>query len=405
MKGASMPSILRQAGFTFGLLLLTAASAGAQRIKLPFKLAELETRATADSNDAAAHYNVALGYWSEKRYDDSERSLKLAIAIEPRFAPAHLALGLLPFARRSKLWSEVLRNEVPTDLQAVVQQSDREIRHAFLIDPLLDFRMLGAVTPPKLDFLTVQDYLGEAYALFFQGFTDCQEGKYEDCHGRFLALIREINGDSHPDRIPTSVLWYKGLAAAHLKKYDVAEQHFRLLISRDLDVEEERERKGELSRVPLTTNEYRYTLATIVQAAGKTDEAVALYREVLEKDIGAYMANVRLAGIYEAARDYPHAVQERLNAINANPDDPSLVTDLGVTLGKAGMMPQAETRFVQAAEANPRDARPLFWLGLAQADQGKAGEARASLERFISLAPSRYERQIAMAKDRLTRLP
>ena len=116
---------------------------------------------------------------------------------------------------------------------AGVTQFEKEYRHAFLIDPLVDIRIIGAATPAKADFLDVKDYLGEVYALFFQGFTDCQEGKYEECHGRFVTLIREINGEKFPERIPNSVLWYKGLAAAHLGKYDIAEQHYRLLMDRD----------------------------------------------------------------------------------------------------------------------------------------------------------------------------
>src|SRR5712692_6094859 len=68
----------------------TAAPLAAQRIKLPAKLEELEARARKDSNDAAAHYNIALAYWSVKRYDDAENALKRAVALDYRFAPAHL---------------------------------------------------------------------------------------------------------------------------------------------------------------------------------------------------------------------------------------------------------------------------------------------------------------------------
>jgi tetratricopeptide (TPR) repeat protein len=399
-----MSTTSRGALLALGMALSAAAPLPAQRIKLPLSLDELERRAHADSNDAAAHYNVALAYWNEKRFDDAEKSLKLAVSLEPRFAPAHLALAYLPFARRPKLWDEIFENRVPKELTADLDQSDREYRHAFLIDPMVDLRIMAAVTPGKADFLDVQNYLGEAYALFFQGFTDCQEGRYEDCHGRFTALIRTINGERFADRIPNSVLWYKGIAAGHLGKYDIAAQHFRTLMGRDLDFEKELEAKGEFSRVPLRTNEYRYTLATILQAAGKEVDAISLYREALAADIGLYMAHVQLAGIYEAEKDFPRAVQERMDAVNANPDDPSLLLDLGVTLGKAGMMPQAETRLQMAADANPRDPRSFFWLGIAQMSQGKKPEAKASFTHFLELAPSRFDRQIAMAKDRLAQL-
>jgi len=387
------------------LCCLIPQALAAQRIKLPLSLPELEARARADSNDPAAHYNVALAYWNEKRYDDAEHSLRTAISLEPRFAEAHLALACLPFARRAKLWNEIFEGEVPQDQIPILQQSDREYRHAFLIDPMVDFRIIAAVTPARPDFLDVQDYLGEAYALFFQGFTDCQEGRYEDCHGRFESLIRDIKGDRFPERVPNSVFWYKGIAAAHIGKYDVAEQHFRVLISRNLNFEKALASKGEFSRVPLRTNEYRYTLATVLQAEGKPIDAIALYHEALAEDIGLYMAHVRLANLFEAQKDYPHAVQERLDAINANPDDPSLQMDLGVTLGKAGMMPQAETHLKLAVDGNPRDSRTYYWLGVAQTNEGKTTDAKASLTKFLELAPSRYDKQIAAAKARIAQLP
>ncbi len=384
--------------------LLGAPQLIAQRLKVPKTLGELEAAAQRDSSDPTAHYNVALGYWSAKRYDDAEKALRQSLTLDPRLAPAHLAMAYLPYARRSKLWGEVVSDQIPEDQRSVVQQSDREYRHAFLIDPFVDLRILGAVGPGNPDFFSVKDHWGEVWALFFQGFADCEEGRYEDCHGRFVTLIREIDGDRYPRRIPSSVLWYKGIAAAHIGKFDIAADHFRELIRREIEAAKDRDRKGELARVPMDVNSYRYTLATILQSAGKTAEAVQLFEEVLTNDIGFYMAHVRLANIYEAQKDYARAAKSRQSAVDANPDDASLVMDLGVTIGKAGDFAAAESRMQQAYEANPRDVRPLFWLGIACAQQGKTPEARDAFERFVRLAPARYDRQIAMAKERLAQL-
>jgi len=386
------------------LLFGTMSPLPAQRLKLPVPLAELESRVKRDSTDPAAHYNVALGYWSEKRYDDAEQSLRTTLAIDQRFAPARLALAFLPYARRPKLWDEEFDNAVPAELLPVLEESDRQYRQAFMIDPMVDLTILGAVVPRSPDFLDVKNYLGEAYALFFQGFADCQEGRYEDCHGRFVALIRDIGGERYGDRIPNSVLWYKGIAAAHIGKLDIAEEHFRLLMKRNYDLQKVLESKGELTRVPLRTNEYRYTLATVEAAAGKNGDAFSLFQQAVQEDIGLYMAHVRLANLLEGAKDYAGAIKERQRAIDANPDDPSLVMDLGVTLGKAGQFAEAADRFQQALDANPRDVRPLFWLGIADQQLGRTDAARASFERYVSLAPSRYDRQLAMARDRLAQL-
>jgi len=59
------------------------------------------------------------------------------------------------------------------------------------------------------------------------------------------------------------------------------------------------------------------------------NEAIDLYREVLTNDHCLYMAHVRLAEIYETAQMLPQAINSRRNAVNANPDDESLLLDLG----------------------------------------------------------------------------
>jgi predicted Zn-dependent protease len=116
------------------------------------------------------------------------------------------------------------------------------------------------------------------------------------------------------------------------------------------------------------------------------------------------MAHVQMANIYESQRRYAEAIEERKRAVDANPDDPSLVMDLGVTLGKSGKFAEGEEVLKKAAEANPRDPRVSFWTALCQAEQGKREEAKASLSRFISTAPSRWDKQIGMAKQRLAAL-
>lgn len=394
--------------FAGAVLFAGSVSAGtleAQRIKLPMKLPELEAKVQHDSNDAAAHYNLALGYWSGKRYDEAEAQLTSAIQIEPRFAAAHLAMAYLPYARRPKLFEEGWEDKIPAEWQPKVEQADREYRHAFMIDPLVDLRIMGAVTPSSPDFVGVSKAWGEVWGLYLQGYVDCQEGKYEDCNGRFAAFIKEIDGDRFGDRVPDTVLWYKGLAAAHVGKFEDAIAAFQTLMGRDEERQKEREKRGYDQRLSLRTNEYKYTLATIYQAAGKSGEAATMYQEAVATDIGLYMAHVQLAGLAEGGRQFSTAINERRRAVDANPDDPSLLTDLGVTLGKAGQMEEAVATLERAADANPRDVRPLYWLGIGYTQVKKIPEARATFTQFIERAPSRYEKQIAAAKERLAQLP
>ncbi len=373
-----------------------------QRIKLPVGLGELEKRAKQDSLDAAAHYNVALAYWNEKRYDEAENSLKLAASIDPKFAEAYLALAYLPYARRPKLWAEEARNRVPDEWKQRLEESDRLYRRAFLVNPMVDLRIAGAAALPR-DPVWETLYPG-VYEFYYQAFDDMLQGNYEQAYGRFVKLHRERRiGGPGQGKLPLSFHWFEGLAAAHTQRWREASQKFEYLIDESVK-EEKKLNEDELIRIPLRTNEYRYFLASITHAAGNTEPAVDLYRKTLENDLGLYMAHVQMANIFEAQRRYPDAIEERKRAVDANPDDASLIMDLGVTIGKSGKFAEAEDVLKQAADANPRDARVLFWAGLCQSEQGKRDEARATFTRFLAIAPSRWDKQIGMAKQRLAGL-
>lgn len=397
---------LRADTFALGSALLTLSIAvpplaTAQGIKIEEKLGDLERAARADSNDALAQYNLAIGYWSKKRYDQAERALRLATRLDPKFAEAYLALSYLPFARRPRLWDEVVDEQVPEKWTPAVEESDRLYRRAFLVNPLVDLRIAGAVTPPRDPAFVFNDELRKAYDRLFGGFEEFLAGRYDGAYHRIQRLIYDQNWDRHPDRIPSFVLWYHGLAAAHVERFDEAMESFGLLLDRSLDVE----RKDSLLHVPLQTNEYRYLMAVLHHEAGRLDEATSLFREALEHDLGLYMAHVRLAQIHETTGDLEEAVAERRRAIAAHPDDPSLLFDLGLTLVKQRRLDEGARALAKASEMNPRDARPLYVLALVQIELGRTSKARVSLERFLELAPSRYGGQITDAKIRLAALP
>jgi Flp pilus assembly protein TadD len=81
-----------------------------------------------------------------------------------------------------------------------------------------------------------------------------------------------------------------------------------------------------------------------------------------------------------------------------------LLLDLGKTLADATRWVEAEAQLRESGAANPRDPRGPFYLGLVFEQLGRKDDARAAFTRFIALAPSRYERQIALAKQRLDAL-
>lgn len=388
------------------LLLLALLScvppvASAQRIRLPASLSDLEQRALQDSNDAAAHYNVALAYINAKRYDDADHALHQAVAIEPKFAPAWLALAQLPFLRRPSLREDVYLGNVPAEWRAPLREAYTHYQHAFLIDPLVDLRIEAMSKPARSAFWASSEEAEEIYNYFFRYLDDILEGKYEGAYNRLNQLYDAIPTQRERDGLPGFIFYYRGLSAAHIGRFTEALQDFNRLLRR---AEEHFNPDSLVHYIPLELNEYRYMIAVLNQRAGDPNEAIRLFRQVLEEDAGYYMAHAQLANIYESAQRMEQAIAERRYAVNANPEDASLLLDLALTLAKAGKAADAEEPLRQAQAANPRDARASYYLGIVEQQLGKKDDARAALTRFVAIAPSRYDRQIADAQQRLATL-
>lgn len=382
---------------------LVVSSAAGQRIKLAASLADLEKAVRKDSNDAAAHYNVALAYWNARRWDDADSALHRAIRLDRRFAAAYIALAGLPYAQRDQLLQEEYEHRVPEAWRSRIEQSNQMYRQAVLIDPLVEVRIGYILLPDFGKFPTsLRLIYGDWIADYYEGQYLYFEGKYHDAYERFQRVYNDLDAASHTDRLLNYMLFWHGLAAAQDGKHDDALWDFGRLHSRYVNAE--LSSRDSTLRFPLRTNEFRYILGVMKQRAGKFNEAIDLYREALQNDLGLYMAHVRLAQIYEDHNMLPQAVAERRAAVNANPDDPSLLLDLGKTLAHATQWIDAEQALHSAVEANPRDPRSYYFLGIVQERQNKAVEARVTLTQFIALAPSRYAPQVADAKQRLDAL-
>ena len=117
-----------------------------------------------------------------------------------------------------------------------------------------------------------------------------------------------------------------------------------------------------------------------------------------------FRSHVQMGKIYEQQQKWPDAVDQFQRAVAVNPDDPSVLLDLGVVLREAGRVQESAETLQRAMEANPRDSRVPYHLGITLQADGRGPEAVVALKRFLALAPSRYERQIMDAELRITAL-
>jgi Tfp pilus assembly protein PilF len=362
-----------------------AAPLGAQSLKMDASLPELQARATQDSLDPAAHYNLAMAYMEKKQCAQAEASLRTALAIDPRFAEAQLALAVAR-DRNDEYWHQ---QKGDSARRAAARETRLLYQRAFLIDPFVDVRLLALLYR-----------VPAGMSLYLDAIKAFVEGRYPEAYRGLGTQIDDRPRRQPRDSAGESLLWLHALAAVQVKEYVVAAEDIQALIR----LASRPSQKDSVNAEPLDANEYRYMLAALKQRNGALAEALQLYQDVLEADVSNYMAHVQMARIQEEAQNWPSAVAERRRATEVNPDDASLLTDLGVTLGRTGEFAGAVDVLRQASAANPRDVRPLFWLGIAEMQLNNWDAAREAFTRFVAVAPSRQEAQVAVAKQKLAAL-
>jgi tetratricopeptide (TPR) repeat protein len=379
--------------------LLAASPLPAQRVKLLVPLEQLLQQAQQDSNDAVAHYDAALGLWLKRDYAAAERHLREAIAIEPAHASAYLALSYLPYARRSKLWDEEDNGKVPAEWQPILEEAWRFRREAFLIDPMVDLKPVALMIPPTATF-GLSSGQKNVYTYLMNGFGSFWVGDYATASAFFKELTGGATEEQH-SKFGSWFLWYEALAAAHSGDYPRAISNLEIMKKR---AEADIEQSGGASLAFSNANHYRYTLATLLDLAGREKEAVPLLEEALTVDAGLYYGHTRLAAIYAEQRRTGASLQERRRAITANPDNPVLLYDLGEALARAGELPEAYSVLLNARKANPRNARAHYIFGWVAQQLNEKEAAREAYTTFLAMAPSRFSDQKAEATKRLSAL-
>lgn len=386
--------LLRITALALAATAVLSAPVGAQRLKLPVSLRELEDAVRQDSNDAAAHYNVGLGYWNARRWSDVERSFRTAIDIEYRFALAHLGLSFLQTARLDAFADQERKSGDTTLVSAALEERRRLYRRAIMFDPFVDHRLAGGVPRPRaLRGFIILSFWSD----YGQALQDLADGRDERAYERLHKMVLEHG--SQRDTAPRGLLWFHALASVRTDRLDDAARDLEALVAQAERLERDS------TAWDLETNDYRYALGILRQRMGRLDEAERLFRVVLGEDLGLYMAHVRLADVLEARKDWEAALAERGEALLLNPDDPTSLLELGVTLGRAGRLVAADSVLRAAVAAAPRDARPLYYLGLVASARNRPDEARQALAAFLALAPSRQADRIADARRRLDALP
>ncbi len=393
---------MRSCLWALGLLLIAESAAAQQPGTRTPGISELEAQARADSNDATVHYALAMAYWDKKKWDAADRALHQAIQLAPNYADAWLALSELPWRRGEGYWKALKQSAGDSAVVARLYESDTRYRRAFLLNPLVELGILGKFKGPRGEGI-IRTARGLVFVIqpwwtgdLARAINDFREAKYDEAYARIHKVATDPRSGGAIENAATPVLWYHGLAAAHLGRFDEAVQNFAVLTRRAIVEEEDTTRTSR--DLPLSSNQYRYILATFLYLGGYYDAAIPTFRRALEFDLSLYMAHVQLARMYEQRGQIEEALAERRLALDVDQDNSDLVLDLAATLVRFQRTADAVEPLADAALANPRDARIPYLQGVVAVELRQADAAREAFSRFLAIAPSRFEAQRVEAR-------
>jgi Flp pilus assembly protein TadD len=131
----------------------------------------------------------------------------------------------------------------------------------------------------------------------------------------------------------------------------------------------------------------RFNLAAVLEAQGRTDDAVAQLREAVRVRPYYVPARAELGQLLAVEGHPGEALEELQTAVKLRPDDAIARFRLGSVLGSLGRVNEAEEEFEQATRLQPDNADAHFNLGLALAQQEKMQESVREFEATLRLRP------------------
>jgi tetratricopeptide (TPR) repeat protein len=173
--------------------------------------------------------------------------------------------------------------------------------------------------------------------------------------------------------------------------------------------------------------------ATDLTQAGKYDEALAAYNDIVAKNPSIPEVHYNLGYIYTQKKDWANAEAAYKKALELKPsyseanagllrvyqdsgqtekvaalassagDDPKVQFNLGVTFLNSGKADEALAAFQKAAAGDPANAEPYFYMGTLLVGQNKVPDAIASLEKYLSMNPTNTQ-NVATAQGLLQAL-
>jgi len=149
--------------------------------------------------------------------------------------------------------------------------------------------------------------------------------------------------------------------------------------------------------------EVQYNLGYIYGQKKDWASAEAAYKKALELRPSYNEAILALARVYQDSGQPDKAAELMSKAGSANEGDAKVQFNLGVFNLNSGKSEEALAAFQKAAAADPANAEPHFYIGTILVGQNKVSDAVTSLEKYLSMNPTNAQ-NVATAQGLLQAL-
>ena len=328
---------------------LTAEVQGFKRtVQGPFKIDESQTvriSLTLEVGDPSATVEIKP---AKPEVQPEKAPVQVPPDLLPYEIPSRIALGMVQLERKDWANAMISANQVlnlrPDDVNA------RVIRGSALVG----INQYNQARQELNDTLKLHSYSSEArYQL---GYLDMLEKKLPDAEKNFRMIY---------DSNPPDYRGLMGLIEIYNTRNDI-DGAVRLL-------------KKEIA-LHAGRPELLILLGDVVSRSDKPDEAVAIYKQLLEKNPQDSTMNVRLGSAYRRQGDLKKAVEHLRRAIELDPNNAKAYSELGLLVHAQGNLNEARLMYEQLLKLQPYSLVALNNLAFLLADEG------TDLDRALLLA-------------------